>query len=183
MLDTKSYTQKFIKALDHTITEIAQLRTGKASSQMLDNVTVEAYGSRMKINELATISIPDNNLLVITPWDKSLLGPIEKAIISSQLNLAPVVDGQIVRVPVPPLTQERRQEMVKILQQKLESGRVMMRNIRAELKKEIESQKGMAGVSEDNIETDLEELQEITNDYISKVDNLGKAKEQELLSL
>lgn len=182
-IDTNSYNQKFSKAFDHVAKELSHLRTGRASAQLLDGVLVEAYGTKMKIQELASVSVPDTNLLVVSPWDKTLLSEIEKAIISSQINLSPVVDGEIVRIPVPALTQERRQEMVKLLQQKLESGRVMMRTIRSEVKKDIEAQEGTPGISEDDIENDLESLQEKTKEYIDKIDELGKAKEEELLSI
>jgi len=182
-INTSTYNSKFEKALEHVGREVSQLRTGKASIQMLDGVMVDAYGTKMKINELANISVPDTSLLVISPWDKTILSDIEKAIISSQLNLSPVVDGDIVRISVPSLTQERRQEMVKLLQQKIESGRVMVRSIRSEVKRDIEDQKGTPGISEDDIENELETLQEKTNEYIEKIDELGKAKEQELLSI
>lgn len=182
-IDPQTYTNKFSKAFEHVAQDVSHLRTGRASVQLLDGVTVEAYGTRMKLQELANISVPDTNLLVVSPWDKNLLSDIEKGIIASQINLSPVVDGEIVRIPVPALTQERRQEMVKLLQQKLESGRVMMRSIRSEAKKEIEAQKGEVGISEDDIEQDLEVLQEKTAHFIEKIDQLGKAKEQELLSI
>lgn len=182
-VNTQTYQTTFSKALDFVTKEVSQLRTGRASAQLLDGVVVDAYGSKMKIQELANVSVPDTNLLVVSPWDKTLLSDIEKAIIAAQINLNPIVDGEIIRIPVPALTQERRQEMVKLLQQKLESGRVMMRTIRSDVKKEIEAQKGEAGVSEDDIKQELEVLQEKTAEFIEKIDALGKAKEQELLSI
>jgi len=146
------------KALDHLVEEIGQLRTGKATVQLMDPVSVEAYGTRMKLNEVAAVSAPDPNLILISPWDKSLLGAIEKGINTANLNLNPVVDGQIIRVVVPSLTEERRKDMVKMLHQKLESGRVVLRSVRTDTKRDIDHQKGQPGVSEDAVEYDLAEL-------------------------
>lgn len=171
------------KALAFIRHDISQLRTGRASVQMLDIVSVEAYGTRMKVNELANVSVPDPGLLLISPWDKSVLANIEKAIATSGLNLHPVVDGQIIRIVVPPLTEERRKELVKLLHQKIEAGRVMMRNVRAEIKKEIEDQEDQAGVSEDMIEADLETLEKKVKEAMEKIDHLASEKEKELLTV
>lgn len=116
MINKSDYQDQFDKVLDHVRHEMAGLRTGRATVQMLDDVVVEAYGSTMKINEVASLSAPDASLLVVSPWDKSLIADIEKGIQVANLNLNPVVDGEVIKVPVPPLTQERRQEMVKMLQ-------------------------------------------------------------------
>lgn len=183
MISKTDYLPQFNKALAHTRAEIASLRTGRASVQMLDDVTIEAYGSRMKLNEVASLSAPDASLLVVSPWDKSLVAAIEKGIQAANLNLNPVVDGQAVKVPVPPLTQERRQEMVKVLHQRAETGRVLIRTARADAKEMIEDQKGEAGVSEDDVEAALKELDVTTKEYIEKIDVLVKEKETELLSL
>ncbi len=178
--DTKA---KFQKTLDHIVADVATLRTGKASAQMLDPVVVEAYGSKMKINEVANVATPDPTLLVISPWDKSLIGSIEKAIQVSGLNLQPIVAGDIIRVPVPPLTEERRRDIVKLLQQKIESGKVMLRNVRTEAKKEIEALKGEAGISEDDIAREIEDLEKVFQSFIEKIDTLSQEKEKELMSL
>lgn len=182
-IQATSYKPNFDSVISRVTDDISTLRTGKASIQMLDTVVVDAYGSKMKVNELANISIPDTSLIVVAPWDKSVLADIEKAIIAAQLNLNPVVDGEIIRVPVPALTQERRQEMVKTLQQKIESGKVMLRTVRNDAKKDIEGQKGDAGVSEDDIAASLDELDQIMKEYVDKIDVLSKAKEAELLSI
>ncbi|NCN45840.1 MAG: ribosome recycling factor [Candidatus Pacebacteria bacterium CG10_big_fil_rev_8_21_14_0_10_36_11] len=183
MIQKKDYVQQFTQAINHTEKEVSTLRTGRASVQMLDDVMVEAYGSMMHLNEVGNISAPDPTLLVISPWDKSLVGPIEKGVLAANLNLAAIVDGATVKVPVPPLTQERRQEMVKILHQKAESGKVMLRSVRSDVKDMIESQEGEAGVSEDDTKLSLKELEEVTKEYIEKIDLLVKNKEKELLSL
>ncbi len=181
--DFLQFQQKADKTLDHIRSDISMLRTGRASAQMLDIVNVEAYGSHMKINEVANISVPDPTLLVVSPWDKSLLGPIEKAIAISGLNLHPIVDKDFIRIPVPPLTEERRKEMVKLLHQKIENGRVMLRNVRGDVRKEIEKLKDTAGVSEDDIKADFMELDKKMKEYMDTIDLLAKDKEADLLTI
>lgn len=177
------FTELADKAIVHVKNDLATLRTGRASAQMLDPVRVEAYGSEMKLNELANVSAPDPNLLIVKPWDTSVLDSIEKAISKSGLNLNPVVDGDIIRIIVPPLTQERRKEMVKLLHQKTESGRVMLRSIRSEVKQKIEKQAGEANVSEDDVRADLKKLDELTQQKIEEIDQLAKNKELELMTI
>jgi len=172
-----------LKAIEHVKRDLVSLRTGKASVQMLDPVSVEVYGSQMKIDELASVTAPDSNLLVIKPWDSSILDKIEKAVATSGLNLNPAVNGDIIRIVVPPLTEERRKEMVKLLYQKIESGRVMIRSIRSEVKQEIENQDGEANVSEDDIRRDLKKLDEFTQKNIDLIDELAKHKEKELMTI
>ncbi|OGJ37829.1 MAG: ribosome recycling factor [Candidatus Pacebacteria bacterium RIFOXYB1_FULL_39_46] len=182
MINKSDYLAQFEKVLKHVQQEVANLRTGRASIQMLDEVMVEAYGSRLHLNELASISVPDSSLLVVSPWDKGLIAEIEKGIQAANLNLSPVVDSDSIKVPVPSLTQERRQEMVKILHQKAENSRVMLRSVRAEIKQEIEDQEGGAGISEDDIKLSLSELEEVVKEYSTKIDELTKEKEKELTS-
>lgn len=163
--------------------DIGTLRTGKASAQMLDEVLVDAYGSKMHIHELATISVSDPTLLVISPWDKTVIGDIERAITAANLNLNAITDGTIVRVPVPALTQERRQEMVKLLHQKAETSRVMLRSLRSDTKRAIEDQKDEAGVSEDDITRELEQLEKEVTAGIAKIDEMIAVKEKELTTI
>lgn len=177
------FTQKADKTVQHIQEDINTLRTGRASAQLLDIVDVEVYGSRMKVNELANISVPDPSLIVVSPWDKSILGSLEKAIAISPLNLHPVVDGQIIRIAVPALTEERRKEMVKILKQKIESGRILMRNVRADSRKDIEKMKDDAGVSEDMIKSDLEQLDIEVKKYMDLIEKMEQEKEKELMKV
>lgn len=179
----QGFQDKAHKSLEHLASEMGTLRTGRAHSQLLDSVKVEAYGGWMKINELANISVPDPGMIMVSPWDKSLLGTIEKAIASSGINLHPVVDGSIIRIVVPPLTEERRKEMVKMLHQKVELGRVMLRNIRGDIKKEIDEMAEVAGVSEDMIKTDLEMLEKHVKEYMEKIEQMAKDKEKELMTV
>lgn len=175
------FQQKISKSYEHVLQDVRSLRTGRASVQLLDPVRVEAYGTQMSLVEVASVTAPDATLLVVSPWDKSLITSIEKAIASAGLNLNPVVDGQIIRIAVPALTQERRQEMVKLLHQKIESGRVTVRTIRTETKQEIEEQKGGVGVSEDDIKLELDELDKEVKRALTKLDELQAQKEKELL--
>ncbi len=178
--DFNQLTLHLQKTMDHIKSDVATLRTGRASVQLLDPVTVEAYGTRLKLQEVGSVSAPDANLLVISPWDKGLLPAIEKAIQVANLNLNPVVDGQIIRISVPPLTAETRELMVKQLHQKLEAGRVMLRGLRSDTKRDIEKQKGSEGVSEDDIQAELEQLEDKIKLALDQLESMGTAKEQDL---
>ena len=177
-----TFTQKADHTLQHLLEDIGTLRTGRATIQLLDPVVVEAYGTQMHINELANVSVPDPTLITITPWDKSVLGAMEKAIASSPLNIHPVVDGDMIRISIPPLTEERRKEMVKLLSQKIENGRVMLRNVRGDARKEIEKMEG-PGVSEDSIKTDLAELDKRVKQCMDQIDKMASEKEKELMKV
>ena len=181
--DFQQFELSITKVFEHLRAELAALRTGRASAQLLDSVKVDAYGSKMSVSEVASISVPDPTLLVIKPWDRSLIAAIEKAIAVANLNLSPIVDGEIIRVPVPALTHERRLEMVKLLGQKIEAGKVMVRNVRSETKHQIESQKGEEGVSEDDIERDLSSLEDKVQQHLDKIETLFTDKEKELLTI
>lgn len=183
LINLSEHRHRFTKAIEHFKKELNSLRTGRASVQLLDSVKVEAYGSHMSLTEVANISVPDSQLIVIKPWDKSLLPAIEKAIQSAQLNLNPIVDKELIRVPVPALTTERRQEMVKILHQRAEEGRVMLRQIRADIRKDIEKQEGEAGISEDDLKMRFTELEELVKEHMNEIEELVAAKEKDLLSI
>lgn len=183
MFSFTDFQQRAQKTLDHIAQDISSLRTGRATATMLDPVQVEAYGTRMKVHELANISTPDSTLLTVSPWDKSLLDAIAKAIAASGLNFNPVVDGEIIRIAVPPLTQERRQEMVKLLSQKIEAGKVMLRNLRGDVRKEIDDLEGEDGVSEDDIKNWQSELDKKVKELETKIDEMKKKKEEELLKI
>lgn len=177
------FQQKAKKAIDHVQRDVSSLRTGRASVQILDGVYVEAYGTSMQLVEVASVQAPDPSLLVISPWDKSLLSAVEKAVQSAGLNLNPVVDGDIVRIAIPPLTEETRKEMVKQLHKKIEAGRVMLRTIRTDAKKEIEDMENTDGVSEDDIARDLKTLEDELKKYMNELDELLQRKEKELLTV
>lgn len=183
MFNFSNFKQKLSQIIDHTTQDISSLRTGKANVAMLDPVKVRVYGTTMNINELANINIPDPNLIVVDPWDKNIIADIEKAIAKADLNLHPVVDKQIIRISIPALTEENRQQLVKQLQQKIETAKAMMRAARTETKSEIEAQEGQSGISEDDIHRDLQEMDKIMDEFESQLEKLLDQKEQELLSI
>ncbi len=163
--------------------DLSSVRTGRAKPSLVEGVKVEAYGTMMELREVATISAPDPSLLTATPWDKSLIAAVEKAIRASGLGLNPNVDGDVVKIPIPMLTEERRKELVKLVAQKIESGRVMIRQTRTEIKDEIEKLKDEPGVSEDDVEKWLVEMQKMVDEYNAKVEELGKEKEAEVMKI
>jgi ribosome recycling factor len=181
--DFSSLTDKLEKALTHVQQDISTLRTGKATPQLLDSVMVEAYGSKLRIAEVASVTAPDTTLLTVTPWDKNILTEVEKGILQAQLNLNPVINGDSIRIVVPALTEERRKEMVKVLKQKIETGRVMLRTVRTDTKKDIEKQKGTDGVSEDDISSQLEKLDSMLKSYTDRLDEMEKNKAADLMTV
>lgn len=183
MYDFAKFSQGGEKLIQHLKRELSVLRTGGASPQLLDTVLVNAYDSKMKVMELATIGVVDPTMLLITPWDSSVLPAIEQAINAANLNLHPVVDGQTIRLSVPPLTQETRKKLAKVLSGKIEEGRVMLRTLRAEYKKEIEKQKGQNDISEDNIKADLANLEDKVKAISEQINVLEEQKRAELLKI
>jgi len=171
------------KTIEHVQRDIGTLRTGRASVQMLDSVRVEAYGTLMQLVEVASVQVSDSSMLVVSPWDKSLLSAVEKGIQSAGINLNPVVVGDIVRISIPPLTEETRKEMVKQLYKKIEAGRVMLRSVRTDCKKDIDDQSGEDGISEDDITRDLKTLDEELKVYMEQLDELLAHKEKDLLTV
>ena len=173
--------------LDQTVEvvkkDLSSVRTGRAKPSLVEDVKVEAYGTVMTIKELATISAPDTTLIVIAPWDKGLVAAIASGIQKSGLNIQPIVDGDTIKISLPAPTEERRLELVKLVHSKLESARVMIRSVRGEIKEEIEAQEGEAGISEDSIKSWLESMQKTVDQYMAKIDELGKEKEKELMTL
>ncbi|MCX6817143.1 MAG: ribosome-recycling factor [Candidatus Beckwithbacteria bacterium] len=165
--------------------DLLSVQTGRAKPAMVENVKVAAYegSGPMEIRELATISAPDPHSLVIKPWDQTVLAKIAKALQEANLGINPVVDNEIIRLSIPALTEERRQELVKSVKQKIEGGKAMLRQARGEAKKEIDDQKGVAGVSEDDIFRLNEKLQGVVDEYNKKLDELEKVKEQELMQI
>jgi len=171
------------RAVEAMRREFAAVRTGKATPALLDTIRVEAYGSKMPINQVATVSAPEPRMLVVQPWDKGLIGAIEKAIRGAELGLNPVNDGNVIRVPVPPLTEERRREMVRLLHKLAEEGRVAVRHARQEANKDIKRRQQAHEVSEDDARRQLDEVQKLTDKYIERIDELLRAKEQEVMEV
>jgi ribosome recycling factor len=171
------------KALEAMRREFAGVRTGKASAALLDSVRVDAYGSKLPLNQVATVNTPEARLLVVQPFDKSLLKVVEKAIRDADLGLNPANDGNIIRVPVPALNEERRKEMVKLLHRQAEEGRVAVRHARQEANKEIKRRKDGHEVSEDDAKREIDKVQKLTDEYIARIDQLLKAKEEEVMEV
>ncbi len=179
----KELDERLEKTIEVVKKDLSSVRTGRAKSSMVEEVKVDAYGAMMEMRELATITAPDSTLIMITPWDKSLIGAISKGIQKAELNIQPIVDGEMVKISIPSLTEERRVELVKVVNQKIESGRVMIRQVRAEIKSEIESQEGESGVSEDDVKNWLKRMQEAVDKVMDILDKIGKAKEVELMKI
>ena len=171
------------KALSDLRAELGGIRTGRASVNLLDHVKVDYYGTPMPVNQLATLSVPEPSLLQVQPWDVSQIGAIEKTIRASDLGLNPMNDGKLIRVPIPPLTEERRRELVKHLHNVLELHRVAVRNVRRDANEQIKKLLKDKKISEDEERRAHEEVQKVTDDHIKKIDELGKSKEQDILKV
>lgn len=180
MVSDLQFITKLNKVIAHLSDDLKSVKTGRAKPSLVEEVKAEVYGSQMAIKELASITAPDPHQIVVSPWDKSLIEAIARAINSADLNLNGVVDGDIVRINIPPLTGETRQQLIKLVKQKIESAKVMIRQVRASAKKEIEAQKDDGGVGEDEIHSQLDELQKSVDDCEEKLDEMGKSKEEEL---
>jgi len=168
--------------IDHVRRELGGVRTGRASVTILDTVHVEAYGSSMPLNQVASLSIPEPTLIVAQPFDPSLMGAIEKAIRSSNLGLNPTNDGKVVRIPIPPLTDERRKELSKLVHKHAEDGRNGVRQVRRDANDRLKKLLKDHSISEDDERRGLEDVQKMTDQHISLIDELQKKKDGELLN-
>jgi ribosome recycling factor len=175
--------QKMEKAIDALRRDFQGVRTGKASAQLLDVVRVDAYGSQVPLNQVATVSAPEPRLLVIQPWDPKMIGPIEKAIQTSELGLNPSNDGKIVRLPIPPLTEERRREFVKLLHKMAEEARVAVRQARKDSNDDIKRRQKDGDLSEDAARREQDDVQKLTDQHVQKIEELLKHKEAEVLEV
>jgi ribosome recycling factor len=175
--------ERMKKALEGTRRELATIRSGKASPALLDTVRVEAYGETVPINQVGSVSAPEPRLLVVQPWDKSLLKAISRGIQMADLGLNPTDDGAVVRIPIPTLTEERRRDMVKLISKLAEEGRVHIRQVRHDVLKELKAQEGGGHVSEDEIKRLSAEIQKLTDRYITQVDELLKKKTAEVMEV
>ena len=165
--------------------DLSTVKTGRAKPDLVASlqIAVQSYGSTLKLLELANISAPDSQTLLISPWDKNVIEDISHGISKSDLNLNPVVDGAMIRISIPVLTQERRIELTKMVDKKVEAGKILLREERQKIKKEIDAEKGNAGVSEDDIFKSVEELDKKTKEWEVKIDDLGSAKKTELMAV
>ena len=174
---------KMMKSVEVLKSEFASIRTGKASPALVENIMVEYYGTKTRLRELAGIATPEPRLLVIQPWDPGGLAEIEKAILKANIGLNPVNDGKIIRIPIPEMSEERRQDLVKVVKKLGEEGRVSIRNVRRDANHEIEEVRKAGSLPEDEKFRLLKEIQDLTDSYIGEMDALVEGKEKELLEI
>jgi len=175
--------EKMAKAVDALRHDLLIIRTGRASPALVEDLKVEAYESVMPLNQLATIAVPEARLLVIRPWDASTLSAIERAILKSDLGLTPNNDGKVIRLGIPPLTDERRKDLARMVNQRVEEGRVAVRNARRDAMRALQAMEKDGDISEDDRYRAQNDLQEVTDEYIGKLDALGEAKQKEIMEV
>jgi ribosome recycling factor len=176
-------TQKMKKAIGHLRDEMGAIRTGRASPALLNRITVDYYGTTVPLNQLASFSVPEPRQLLVQPFDRNAISSIEKAIQSSDLGITPSNDGNVIRLSFPPLTEERRRELVKLLHQRAEEGRVAVRNVRRHHKEELERLEREGAISEDDLKRAEKELQRLTDQHVAEIDEMQRHKEQELMEV
>jgi ribosome recycling factor len=178
----KEMKRKMDRALEVLGQDFARIRTGRASVTLLEGIKVDAYGTAMPISQVASLAAPEPRLLTVQPWDTGLLSDLEKAILRSDLGLTPSNDGKIIRIPIPPLTTERRKELVKSTKKMTEESKVALRNLRREANEQLKELKKDKQISEDEAFKAQDEVQKVTDDYIKKLDGLAAEKEKEIMS-
>ena len=176
--EMRSKMEKTIEALDR---EFKKMRTGRASTSILEGIKVECYGTQMRLDQVASSSSPESRLLVVQPWDQSIIGDIEKSILKSGLGLTPMNDGKLIRISIPPLTEERRKELAKMAKKTAEDSKVTIRNQRREANELLKDLKKESEISEDEMYKYQDKVQKITDEFIEKIDAIEKDKETEIL--
>jgi len=175
-------TDRMKSAISHLETELSKLRAGKATPALLDGIKVDYYGVNTPLNQVSNINTPDAKSIIVQPWEKTMLGPVEKAIMAANIGLTPINNGEIIRINVPPLTEERRAQLVKMVKNEGESARISIRNARKwandELKKLLKE-----GLAEDEEKIAEDNVQELTDDYVKKVDEIVEAKETDIMTV
>ena len=175
--------EKMTKAISAYTRELASIRAGRASAALLDKISVLYYGAPTPVNQVAGISVPEARLLVIQPYDKSILNDIEKAIQKSDLGLNPSSDGNIIRLAIPALTEERRKELVKVVKKESEEAKIAIRNVRRDANDDLKKLEKNSGITEDELRGYSEDVQKLTDDHITKIDQITKDKEKEILEV
>ena len=185
MLDDmiKDAEQRMQKSIETLKRDLAKIRTGRAHPSVLDHVTVEYYGSETSLSQVANISTSDARTLAITPWDKSMVGPVEKAIMNSDLGLNPSTAGDVIRIKMPALTEDRRRELVRVVRNEAEGGRIAIRNIRRDVNQDLKDLLKEKEITEDDLRRGEERVQKTTDRYVAQIDDLLKEKEQDLMAL
>lgn len=177
------YRENFEKVIDHLKHEVSGLRTGRATPALVEDIAIEAYGMRQPLKSVATITVADAKTLNIDPWDKSLMQAVESGLRNSGLGISPVNDGKLIRLPLPDLTQERRQELIKVLHQKLEQARISVRKVREDARGEIDTKEKNKEISEDEKYKFQEELEKLVKDFNDKIKVVGEEKEHEITTV
>jgi len=171
------------KAIDGLARELATIRAGRATTALLDNVTVDYQGAILPLQQVATLSVPDANLIIIQPWDRTSLRNIEKAILAANIGLNPANDGNVIRVIIPPLSEERRKELVKVVSKKVEERRIAVRNIRRDGIEKLRELEKNKQISEDDLKNNSKKIDQLTEASINRVSELGETKEKEILEI
>lgn len=179
----KTTEEKMSKSIDALKSEFATVRAGRANPSVLNKITVDYYGTPTPINQIAAISVPDPKTIVVQPWDATVLKEVEKAIQTSDLGINPMNDGKILRIVIPPLTEERRKALVKDIHKMAENGKVAIRNIRRDYMDKLKAMKKDSAITEDELKDGENQIQKITDKYIKAVDDVLKEKEQEILTV
>jgi len=179
----KDAGQRMVKSVASLKQELTKLRTGRAHTSLLDHITVEYYGSQVPLNQVSNVGVEDSRTLTVTPWEKNMVSVIEKAIMNSDLGLNPASAGVVIRVPLPALTEERRKDMIKVVRQEAEGGRVAIRNIRRDALGDIKDLLKEKMIGEDDEHRAHDEIQAITDKYVAEIDGILAGKEAELLEI
>ena len=174
---------RMTKSLDSLQQDFSRIRTGRAHPSLLDHIKVDYYGNASALNQVAKVNIEDSRTLTVTPWEKDMVAPIEKAILNSDLGLNPSSAGTVIRIPMPPLTEERRKDLVRVVKQEAENARVSVRNIRRDANGDLKELQKEKEISEDEERKGQDDIQKITDEHIAKVEELLKAKEAELMEV
>jgi ribosome recycling factor len=175
--------ERMSKAIQTFTRELASIRAGRANASLLDKITVDYYGAPTPVNQLAGISVPEARMLVIQPYDKTALGDIEKAIMKSDLGITPTSDGNIIRIVIPQLTEERRKDLVKLVKKEAEDAKVAIRNIRRDSNDDLKKLEKNGEITEDDLRGYSDDVQKMTDDHITQIDSIAKDKEKEILEV
>ena len=180
LLDAEERIEKAVGALDR---DFAKLRTGRASTALVDGIKAEYYGALTPISQMASVAVPDSRTITIQPWDKGGMAAVEKAILKSDLGLTPVNDGKIIRISIPPLTEERRRDLVKVARKYAEEAKVAVRNVRRDANDSLKKAEKDKEITEDELKRASDEVQKLTDKYVGEVDNRCQAKEKEIMDI
>jgi len=186
MADNQSLTgadQKMRKSLEVVQRELVTIRTGRASPALIEHLKVDYAGSVLPLNQLANITTPNASMLIVQPWDKSAMSIIEKAILKSDLGLTPINDGRMIRINIPPLSEERRQELLKVVRRRIEEGKIALRNVRRDALEELKTQEKDKDISQDELKHLQNQLQKLTDAFTVRIEQAGKDKEKEVMEV